>query len=281
MRKDIENLTLGVVNNIGSLREGAYVSDDLFVSMNSREFGRRFLARNQPYRLGEGRVMRVTAGRAVSVINLERVELRRGMIAVVPEGSIFEIDDIDDDFNLEAFSYHNFPAENLFTHCSVFHLEADEWRLAGEYFQLIWHEVNRRQVALPSVHHLQAALLTDLKAIDNKDRDARKMTRQETMLRQFIDLVNEYGLKERNQKFYADRLCVTPSHLGFVIKQASGETVMTWINRNIIMHAKSMLKYSDKMIFEIADELNFPNPSFFNKFFKRHTGMTPKAYRLL
>lgn len=281
MRKDIENLTLGVVNNIGSLREGAYVSDDLFVSMNSREFGRRFLARNQPYRLGEGRVMRVTAGRAVSVINLERVELRRGMIAVVPEGSIFEIDDIADDFNLEVFSYHNFPAENLFTHCSVFHLEADEWRLAGEYFQLIWHEVNRRQVALPSVHHLQAALLTDLKAIDNKDRDARKMTRQETMLRQFIDLVNEYGLKERNQKFYADRLCVTPSHLGFVIKQASGETVMTWINRNIIMHAKSMLKYSDKMIFEIADELNFPNPSFFNKFFKRHTGMTPKAYRLL
>lgn len=279
MSKDIENLTLGVVNNIANLKEGAYVSDDLFVSMNSRKFGRRFLVRNQPYRLGEGRVMRITAGRAVSVINLEKVVLRRGMLAVVPKGSIFEIDDIDDDFNLEVFSYQNFPAEKLFTHCSVFNLDTDEWLLANEYFQLIWHEVNRRQVVLSSIHHLQAALLTNLKAIDNKHRATRKMTRQEAMLHQFIDLVNEYGLKERNQKFYADRLCVTPSHLGFVIKQASGETVMTWINRNIVMHAKSMLKYSDKMIFEIADELNFPNPSFFNKFFKRHTGMTPKAYR--
>lgn len=280
MAKDIENLTLGVVNNINNLKDGAYISDDLFVSMNSKKFGKRFLVKGQPYRVGEGRVMRVTAGKAVSIINLEKLDLCEGMLIVVPKGSVFEVTDIDDDFNLQVFSYQDFPAENLFTHCSVFDLNTDEWLLAGEYFRLIWREVNRRQVVLSTIHHLQAALLTDLKAIYNKDSENKKRkSRQETMLHQFIDLVNKYGLKEHNQKFYADRLCVTPSHLGFVVRQVSGETVMTWVNRNIIMHAKSMLKYTDKPVFEIAEDLNFPNPSFFNKFFKRHTDMTPIEYR--
>lgn len=280
MAKDIENLTLGVVNNIDNLKDGAYISDDLFVSMNSKKFGRRFLVKDRPYRVGEGRVMRVTSGNAVSVINLEKLRLHEGMLIVVPKGSVFEVIDIDDDFNLQVFSYQDFPAENLFTHCSVFDLNTDEWLLAGEYFRLIWREVNRRQVVLSTIHHLQAALLTDLKAIYNKDSENKKRkSRQVTMLHQFIDLVNEYGLKEHNQKFYADRLCVTPSHLGFVVRQVSGETVMTWVNRNIIMHAKSMLKYTDEPVFEIAEDLYFPNPSFFNKFFKRHTGMTPMEYR--
>lgn len=282
MTKDIENLTLGVVNNIEDLKDGAYIGDDLFVSMNSKRFGRRFLVKDQPYRIGEGRVMRITAGHAVSVINLEKLELHGGMLIVVPKGSIFEVVDIDEEFNLEVFSYQDFPDENLFTHCSVFELKTDDWLLSGEYFQLIWHEVNRRQVVLSTIHHLQAAILTGLKAIYNNDSaNKKKMSRQEAILHQFIALVNKYGLKEHNQKFYADRLCVTPSHLGFVVKQASGETVMAWINRNIIMHAKSMLKYTDKMVFEIADELNFSNPSFFNKFFKHHTGMTPIEYRNL
>ncbi len=279
MARAIENLTLGVVNDIGNLKEGAYVSDKLFVSMNSKKFGGQFLVKGQPYRVGEGRVMLITAGHASSVINLEKTDLHEGVLAVVPKGSFFEILDFDEDFNLEAFSYQGFPDETLFLHPAVFDLDTDDWLLCNEYFRLIWHEVNRRQVMLSTVNHLQAALLTDLKALYEKTGKERRLNRQEKILREFIDLVNRYGLKEHGQKFYADRLCITPSHLGFIVKQASGETVMSWINRNIIMHAKAMLKYTDKMVFEISDELNFANPSFFDKFFKRHTGMTPTDYR--
>lgn len=278
MAKEIENLTLGIVNSIANQKEGLYVSDELFVSMNSPNIMGKPLAKRQPYRIGEGRVMRITSGHAVSVINLEKYDLCEGKVVVVPQGSIFEILDIDDNFSLQVFSFQDFPDESLFTHCAIFDLKTDEWLLTGEYFKLIWHEVNRKQVVLSSIHHLQAALLADLKANYN-DNTERKMNRKETIFHQFIDLVNKYGQKEHGQKFYAEKLCITPSHLGFVVKQASGETVMTWIDRNIIMHAKSMLKYSDKMVFEISNELNFANPSFFNKFFKRHTGMTPIEYR--
>lgn len=279
MAKNIENLTIGVVNNIDNLKEGAYISDELFISMNSKKFGNRFLVKGQPYRIGEGRVIRVTAGHATSVINLEKVELHEGMVIVVTKGSIFEVLDIDDEFNLEVFSFQDFPDEKIFTHYCVLELKTDEWLLTKEYFQLIWHEVNRQQVVISTIHHLQAALLCDLKAIYNKNSVVRKMNRQETILHEFFDLVSKYGLREHSQKFYAERLHITPSHLGFVIKQASGETVKSWLQRNIIMHAKSMLKYTDKLVFEIAEELNFPNPSFFNKFFKHYTGITPLEYR--
>lgn len=281
MARNIENISLEVVSNIGNLKDGAYVSSDLMVSMNSQKFGQKFLAKGRPYRIGEGRVMRITSGRATSIINLEKVELHEGLLAVVPKGSIFEIIDITGDFNIEMFSYQGFPDEGLFTHCTILNLSTEEWLLAGEYFQLIWHEVNRRRVLVSTIHHLQAALLTDLKAIYNNDSKNQKMSHRETIVHNFIDLVNEYGLKEHSQKFYADRLCITPSYLGAVVKEVSGETVMTWIERNITMHAKSMLKYSDKMVFEIADELNFSGPSVFTKFFKRHTGLTPKEYRRL
>lgn len=281
MARNIENLSLEVVSNIGNQKDGAYVSSDLIVSMNSQKIGQKFLAKGRPYRIGEGRVMRITSGRATSIINLEKVELHEGLLAVVPKGSIFEIIDITGDFNIEMFSYQGFPDEGLFTHSAILNLSTEEWLLAGEYFQLIWHEVNRRRVVVSTIHHLQAALLTDLKAIYNNDSKNRKMSHRETILHNFIDLVNKYGLKEHSQKFYADRLCITPSYLGAVVKEVSGETVMTWIERNITMHAKSMLKYSDKMVFEIADELNFSGPSVFTKFFKRHTGLTPKEYRRL
>ena len=100
-----------------------------------------------------------------------------------------------------------------------------------------------------------------------------------TILHNFIDLVNQYGTRERKIDFYADRLCVTPNHLGAVIKQASGMTVMQWVNRHTIQLAKVMLRYTDLPVWEIGERLNFANPSFFSKFFRKETGLTPGEYR--
>ena len=47
----------------------------------------------------------------------------------------------------------------------------------------------------------------------------------------------------------------------------------------MILEAKAMLKSSEQSIQEIADELHFANQSFFGKYFKHHTGFSPKEYR--
>ena len=52
---------------------------------------------------------------------------------------------------------------------------------------------------------------------------------------------------------------------------------MEWVNQAVILEAKVLLKHSDLLTYQIAD--HFPNPSFFSKFFKRMTGMTPQEYQ--
>jgi len=67
--------------------------------------------------------------------------------------------------------------------------------------------------------------------------------------------------------------------LGTLIREASGTTAKEWIERSVIAEAKVRLKNSDMLTYQISDELNFPNVSFFCKFFKRLTGMTPLEYQ--
>ena len=54
---------------------------------------------------------------------------------------------------------------------------------------------------------------------------------------------------------------------------------LEWIDSYVILEAKTLLKYSDMSVQEIAYALNFPNQSFFGSYFKRNTGMSPSQYR--
>lgn len=80
--------------------------------------------------------------------------------------------------------------------------------------------------------------------------------------------------------FYARELCLTPKYLSSVVKKTTNRTVTEWINETVVLDAKTQLKSSQMTVQQIANYLNFPTPSFFGRFFKKHTGMTPKAYRL-
>ena len=283
MAKKIENLTLRAVEHLAGDDHGEYVGDDLFMAMSARKFGKQFLQTGQPYRVDDGRVMRVLSGHAHSIINMEPFDLQTGMLLVVPADSVFEIEDMDDEFDIQTFSYRELPKETLFKECTTFHLNDDDWQLTDEYFRLLWHTVKRQPLSLSSVRALQTALLSELHLIHNKENAERKrrpISRQEDIFHRFTALVNEHAAREHAIAFYADRLCLTPNHLGSVIREVSGQTVMQWIHRHIIQQAKLQLKYSDLPVWQIAESLNFPNPSFFSKFFKRETGMTPNEFRL-
>ncbi len=105
--------------------------------------------------------------------------------------------------------------------------------------------------------------------------------RSSTIFIQFMDLLNQYHQTERSIGFYADKLCLTTKYFAALIKNISGINATDYINKFVILEAKSLLKYSDKSIQEISNTLNFPNQSFFGKYFKRHTGMTPGEYKAL
>lgn len=108
---------------------------------------------------------------------------------------------------------------------------------------------------------------------------SKTKSRKEYIFERFYESLVESYQSERSVKFYADQLCLTPKHLSGVIKEVSGKTVGEWIDEFVILEAKALLNSSSMNIQEIADRLNFANQSFFGKYFKHYTGISPKEYR--
>ena len=163
----------------------------------------------------------------------------------------------------------------------LFSCNNTEWTRVSHFFSLLWDILHCSPYRRETVQHLIVSLLYNLKYIHEhtcKSTPAR-LSRQEELFRRFIALVNQHSKHERSVNFYADKLCLTPHYLSSVIRETSGQTVMQWINQAVILEAKVLLKHSNLLVFQISDELNFPNPSFFSKFFKRMTGMTPAEYQ--
>lgn len=104
-------------------------------------------------------------------------------------------------------------------------------------------------------------------------------TRQDELFARFLKNVGEHFKKERSVSYYAEQMCVTPKYLSSVIKQVSDKTAGEWIADYVIFEAKTLLKTTGMSVQEISYELNFPNQSFFGKYFKERTGMTPGRFR--
>ena len=99
------------------------------------------------------------------------------------------------------------------------------------------------------------------------------------IFRKFIEKVAEDNGTHRTVAYYADLLCYSPKHLSCVIKRISGKTPISIIHEHAIKQIKYQLKHSDKSIKEVANYFDFTNPSFFGKFVKTHTGMSPMQFR--
>lgn len=95
----------------------------------------------------------------------------------------------------------------------------------------------------------------------------------------FLELVQQHYREQRLIQFYAGKLCITPKYLSKLVKEHTGRAAADWIEQHVILEARAMLQSSDMSIQQIATSLNFPNQSFFGKYFKRATGVSPKQYR--
>ena len=109
--------------------------------------------------------------------------------------------------------------------------------------------------------------------------EMRSIKREKEHFNRFIRLLGENYTKHREVSWYADEMTLTPRYLTTTIRNVSGYTVSEWISKFVIKDAKYLLKHSDMTIQQVAYELNFPNQSFFGKFFKKHTGMSPGSFR--
>lgn len=99
------------------------------------------------------------------------------------------------------------------------------------------------------------------------------------LITRFKELVNQHFKKNRSVSHYAELMAITPGHLNDTVKKMTGKTAGSIIHERVLLEAKRLLYHSHLSIKEIAIQLNFEDPSYFNRFFRTHAGSTPEQFR--
>jgi AraC-like DNA-binding protein len=116
---------------------------------------------------------------------------------------------------------------------------------------------------------------------EGRHTEEHKITRKQDMFNRFMELVQRDFTRERNIKYYASQLCVTPRYLSQVVYKESGHYAGEHIDNFVITEAKQLVRSGQYSILQISKLLNFNSLSFFGRYFKKFTGYSPTQYQNL
>lgn len=105
--------------------------------------------------------------------------------------------------------------------------------------------------------------------------------RMREMFNRFMMLVERDYKLSRDVAYYASQMNITPKYLTLIVRQMTHETPKHIIDHYTILQLKLQLTASRQSVKEIAWEYHFNDVSFFCRYFKRHTGLTPMEIRTL
>jgi AraC family transcriptional regulator, transcriptional activator of pobA len=192
-------------------------------------------------------------------------------------------------FKKDCFSFYrpNFDLEFPFFNVlqtNFFHLNQQKFQNFAPAFEEVfaaYELANDRVQMVASIKLL--ALLYQLKdyTVAFSQWEQGFSTAQQILLQKFKQLVNNFYLEKRTVEEFAEMLGVTPNYLSQVIKELTGKNALSFISDRIIQEAKSIIQFTGMGMADIAGQLNFTDPANFGKFFKKHTGLTPMAFRKL
>ena len=170
----------------------------------------------------------------------------------------------------------------------ILSLTADDLQVLYHYYSIITsnHSITDNVSKDEIVSHLLKSLVYEFLLIvervlveKGQTSNLNKQSSNDDLCRRFLEQLAFFSGHIRKVSQYAERLSVTPKHLAAVVKSISGRTVIEWINESSIKAITNELRYTQKTISEIVQEFDFPSLSFFGKYFKKHTGFSPRAYR--
>lgn len=105
------------------------------------------------------------------------------------------------------------------------------------------------------------------------------MRRADTILKDFVTLLQENIETHTDIGFYAEKLCISKQYLSLIVKEKTTVPISTVISALRAEVAAGLLRNPDLSIQQIANRLSFSDQSSFGKFFRKHSGMSPLKYR--
>lgn len=247
--------------------------------MDYRLKGEPILEQSQPYRLAEARLFRVLKGSVNYSFNLEKFTAAEGMIIIVPSGTLVVQDSYTPDYVFQGIGFSDVQVP-LKEGIILVKLKDREWEETELLMRLLWREAHQEPFNRAVIFHLMNALVGIVEREHRRENDHLSMrNRPEEIYHQFLSLVNRYAKTERKLTFYSGKLCMASHYLSNIISSVSHQSASEWITQAAVMEAKVELLYTDKSIRQIAEEMNFNSDTFFCRYFRQATGLSPKVFR--
>lgn len=109
--------------------------------------------------------------------------------------------------------------------------------------------------------------------------DEVKSYRVRELFNRFMMLLEKDYKISRDVNYYAEKMNISSKYLTNIVNQVTGHTPKTIIDQYVILQLKLHLKRTTQSIKEMAWEFHFADVSFFCRYFKKHTGLTPQQIR--
>jgi len=208
-------------------------------------------------------------------------EIRRWHLDKAPQGYAVLF---DGDFIREFFSDARFLDELLFFGngggSPFVDIDRDEF---ARLIAIV--DAMRRELGAPRdiSDHILRALLYQLLVEAGRHRPTARNERRTgagALHARFASLVDLHFRSLRQVAQYAEALDVTANHLNQAVRSTTGATASETIHQRLFLESRRLLLHTGRNVADIAVDLGFREPSYFNRFFRRMAGMTPRAFRL-
>lgn len=170
--------------------------------------------------------------------------------------------------NSFCFHYHHFMPEHI-NRLKEVYLRQKAEMLRPDYLM--------KEFVLRALITVYLSYLYHIK-ITNGEIMLVRENRQKSMFNQFLDLLNDYYDKERSVQFYADKIGITSKYLSTITTEFAQLPASNVIDQYVVFRIKLLLYDGSSNIKSISDQLNFPTQSFFGRYFKRITGVSPRQF---
>ncbi len=221
--------------------------------------------------------------RDYSVFFLVPGQLHAWRSSVPPSGYVMNI---STDFFAQMFPRGDDIARFPFFHMTggvpVMYLSQAEHDSLLPLLQEMDQEMSTRQTGrFDVVRSYLLILLTRLRRLYAQHETPAHSSPAYALARRFALLLEEHYLHYSAIGDYAQVLHVSERQLNEAVKRATGNTASQCVQARIALEAKRLLSNTEVGVAEIAYQLNFEDPAYFSRFFKKHTGQAPGEFRRL
>ncbi len=252
--------------------------------------------RKRIIKITNGALMFCTSGEADITLDLKQYHIVPNTNITIVPNSIFSLVSASKGFRVHYFAYSDqmfrtacFRLDPPFIHflkenACYTHTEEELLRsVTGliEASNAIYNDIHNRFRDTIAQNLLQIFFLDTYDKVQRlfTQKQIKGSNRKDELFKKFIGLVHAHSVEQRDVAFYAEQLCISTRYLSAITKEMGSTTAKEIIDNFLILELKVALQSTGLSLKEIAEKYRFPDQSFFGRFFKKHTGISPKAFR--